>query len=275
MFLNSLYGLLGEKLSHSLSPRIHYLILRELGVDGFYHLFQVKREELKNAVVGLKTMGARGINVTIPYKVEVIKYLDGISDEAGKIGAVNTISFSDNRMIGYNTDYSGFGMMLEKNSIVCRNTTAVVLGTGGASKAITQYLMDEGAKEIIIVSRNKEVAKQKYKNFNVISYDFIKQLKNVDMIINCTPVGMYPNVSESPIDKSHLAGFHTAIDLVYNPKETLFLKYGNELGIKTVNGLYMLIGQAVKAQELWNNTKISSLATDIIYDEIRIFFNWR
>ncbi len=266
--MNNLYGLMGEKLRHSFSPQIHSLIFKELKIQGYYHLFEIEKNDLKDAVLGLKALGIKGVNVTIPYKIEVIKYLGKISDEAKKIGAINTICFKDNVSIGYNTDYMGFGMMLKKNDIVCKNKKAVILGTGGASNAVSQYLLDEGISEIVFISRDIQKAKEKYNDFKIVSYDNITQLKGYDIAINCTPVGMYPNADNSPINKSDISRFYTVIDLVYNPRETLFLKYAKEQGLKAVNGLFMLVGQAIKAEELWNNTRISDKITDKIYERI-------
>lgn len=259
------YGLIGEKLSHSFSPIIHSIIFEEINMKGCYNLFEVKNEDLKDAVYGLKALGAKGVNVTIPYKLDVMRYLDNISKEAQRIGAVNTICFKDNETIGYNTDYFGFGMMLDKHNISLKNKKAVILGTGGASKSVVQYLLDQDINDITLVSRDVKIAKEKYNDFNIISYEQIELLKEQDIIINCTPCGMHPNTQNSPIKKEYISKFNTAVDLIYNPLETLFLKYGREEGLQTVNGLYMLVGQAVKAQELWNDIRIEESICDKIY----------
>ncbi|QZY53639.1 shikimate dehydrogenase [Crassaminicella profunda] len=263
-----LYGLIGEKLTHSFSPKIHEIIFKELKRKGHYHLFEIKRENLKDALYGLKALEVGGVNVTIPYKVDLMKYLDEISEEAKRIGAVNTICFRDGKTIGYNTDYYGFGMMLDTNDIQIENKRAAVLGTGGASKAVLQYLLDGGIKDITLVSRDVHKGKEKYKEFKMISYKEVKTLKDYDMLINCTPCGMYPHVDVSPVKKEDLLNFHTAIDLIYNPQETLLLKESKEKGLKAVNGLYMLVGQAIKAQELWNDVKIDNHICDKVYEEI-------
>ncbi|MCT4607442.1 MAG: shikimate dehydrogenase [Marinisporobacter sp.] len=263
-----LYGLIGEKLTHSFSPKIHELILKELKKEGYYHLFEIKKENLKDALCGLKALEVGGVNVTIPYKVELMKYLDECSQEAKRIGAVNTICFKEGKAIGYNTDYYGFGMMLHINNIELKNKRALILGTGGASKAVIQYLLDEGIKDITIVSRDIHKGKEKYKEVEIISYDKIKNLKGYDMVINCTPCGMYPHVDASPVKKEELLNFHTAIDLIYNPQETLFLRDAKENGLKIVNGLYMLVGQAIKAQELWNDLKVEDAICHKVYEKI-------
>ncbi|NMM63825.1 shikimate dehydrogenase [Clostridium sp. P21] len=266
--MSSLYGLIGERLGHSLSPEIHSLILEKLNLKGLYNLFEVNNDDLKEAVIGLKALGAKGVNVTIPYKVEIMQYLDSISKEAEKIGAVNTIAFKENGIIGYNTDYYGFGESLKNGKIDIYNKNAVILGTGGASKAVLHYLLDNGVKDVVYVSRNPENAMKQVKNFNIISYEDMNKLKNTDIIINCTPCGMYPKVEYSPVNRSILSKFSSAVDLIYNPKETIFLKEARETGAKTVNGLYMLVAQAAASQEIWQERKISEEIIKQIYEKM-------
>ncbi|MBK5242854.1 shikimate dehydrogenase [Clostridium sp.] len=266
-----LYGLLGESLKHSISPLIHSTIFKELNIEGTYELFEIEKEEVENTINKFRDIGVVGVNVTIPYKTTVMKYIDEITSEAKKIGAVNTICFKDKKTVGYNTDYAGFGMMLKKNEIYIKGAKAVVLGSGGAAKAVTTYLIDSGIGEITIVSRgaNKIEDIHDKKEINIIPYSEISSLNAKDIIINCTPCGMYPNVDRCPIEKSSIAKFSTAIDLIYNPKETLFLKHAKKLNMKAVNGLYMLIGQAVRAQELWHDIKISTETINSVYERLR------
>ncbi|MBA1335256.1 MAG: Shikimate 5-dehydrogenase I alpha [Firmicutes bacterium] len=266
--MDSLFGLIGEKLGHSFSPTIHSIIFKELNMKGHYHLFELNREDLKAAVHGLKVLGAKGVNVTIPYKVEIMKYLDSISDEAQKIDAVNTICFEDGKATGYNTDYYGFGIILDKFDIAVEDKEAVILGTGGAAKSVLQYLLDKGIKDITFASRDINKGKEKFRDCRIIAYDNIKKLGKQDIIINCTPCGMYPEIGNSPVAEEDMSSFGVAIDLVYNPMETLFLKYAKAQGLKAVNGLYMLVGQAVKAQELWNNIEIGAGVTEKIYERV-------
>ncbi len=271
MKLSKLYGLLGEKLKHSFSPQIHEIIFNNTEISGHYHLFEVDKNELDIAVRGLRAIKMKGVNVTIPYKVEVMKYLDNISPEAEKIGAVNTISFKDKNTIGYNTDYFGFGTMLQTNNINIKDRKVVVLGTGGASKAVVQYLIDNNAKEVVLVSRSVKKARDKFSNYKIITYNKIKELSSFDTIINCTPCGMYPDVNNSPINASEFDNFEIAIDIIYNPIETKFLYNAKQRGLKTVNGLYMLVGQAVKAQEIWNNINIDKKIIESIYKKLLYF----
>ncbi len=254
--MKNVYGLIGERLEHSFSPQIHQEIFKKMAIEGEYKLFQLKEEELKSAVMEYKAQGVKGLNVTVPYKIKIMAYLDVISEEAEKIGAVNTIALSNGILTGYNTDYKGFGMSLARSRIAVAGKSIVILGTGGASKAVAQYLMDNGAKSITYVSRNPVDGAK--------GYDEAVRLKG-DMIINCTPSGMYPRVNVSPVSYGIFEGFGTAVDLIYNPEETVFLKQAKEHGLKTVNGLYMLVSQAVAAHEIWNGISFSEAQVDVIY----------
>jgi shikimate dehydrogenase len=263
------FGLLGEKLGHSFSPDIHTMIFEKNSINGEYHLFELKKEEIENLIK--KPKDIHGLNVTVPYKTTVMDYLDEISPEARSIGAVNTITFKNGKSRGYNTDYHGFGMMLEKNGVALNGKTAVVLGTGGSSKAVMQLLTDKGVKKVYIVTRNKSGKDKEFSNFTnfeVIEYSELEKVKDRYLMINCTPIGMYPKVELSPVSKQALKGFSFAVDLIYNPEETLFLKYAKDLSIKTINGLYMLVGQAVKAEEIWNEIKVKEEDIDTIFNTI-------
>ncbi len=264
--MTDLYGLVGETLGHSISPRIHEMIFRQTGISGTYCLFEVERRHLQDAVRGLKALGVKGANVTIPYKTDIMAFLDMTSSEAKKIGAVNTIVIKEDIAKGYNTDYYGFGMALDKHSVDIKGKVAVVLGTGGSAKAVSHYLIDAGIGEIIFVSRNVEMAKHDgYKDFNIVSYSGLHQRVGGDILINCTPVGMYPHIKDTPIQKTCLQRFTTVFDLIYNPGETVLLKNAMEVGIKGINGLYMLVAQAIKSQELWHEITIGGSTADEVY----------
>ncbi|URZ01461.1 shikimate dehydrogenase [Clostridium felsineum] len=262
----SIYGLIGGKLGHSYSPYIHKLIMEKVSLNGIYNLFELPEKKVKGALETFKVINCGGLNVTIPYKVNVMEDLNDISDEARKIGAVNTIRFSQNGMSGFNTDYIGFGEMLKKFKVEIKDKICVVLGSGGAAKAVVQYLKDNFARKIYIVSRNVQRASKDYDEC-IISYHELLKI-NGDVIINCTPVGMYPKIDASPVSKEVVSKFSSAVDLIYNPIETLFLKYANNSGIKAVNGLYMLVSQAVASQEIWNDISIGEDIVDEIYDEL-------
>lgn len=261
------FGVIGENLSHSLSPIIHDKFFKKTGILGTYNLFEVKREDLKDVVRALKVLGIKGANVTMPYKIDIMEYLDELSPEAEKIGAVNTITIADNKAIGSNTDYFGFGMALEYNGIELKGKVAAVLGTGGASRAVSQHLLDKGIRELIFVSRDPQRAIEKYRDFRIITY---KELDSIDgdILVNCTPVGMYPNIDKSPVEAAQLKQFKVVVDIVYNPKQTLILKKAQELGLDTVNGMDMLVCQAAKAEELWNKITIDKNIIDEVLLEV-------
>lgn len=268
MIEKNIFGLIGEKLSHSLSPEIHDEILKKSNIKGNYSLYEIPKDQLYKSVDSFKLLGYKGINVTIPYKLDVMEYLDEISIEAKKIGAVNTIHFKDGKALGYNTDYHGFGMMLEANDVDVKGKKTLLLGNGGATKAVIQYLKDREASEIYIASRNPSNSSTEDDKVKLISYDEIKNIEDIYLAVNCTPVGMYPKVGVSPISEELIKRFQVAVDLIYNPLETEFLKLARENNLKSVNGLYMLVGQAVKAQEIWNGIKVDKPVVDEIHNLI-------
>jgi len=254
------FGLIGEKLGHSRSPKIHELLFRELGIEGSYSLLEIEKEKLADSFAELREVYS-GVNVTIPYKTEIVPFLTDISPEATAIGAVNTICFKNKDAFGYNTDYYGFGFLLKQNGIQITGKNMVVLGSGGAARAVLQYLNDFKAGKVLVVSRNPEQSAASLKEMRLqilmefCDYDALPE-KNGDVIINCTPVGMFPNVLESPVSRECVQRFSAAVDLIYNPLETVFLRYARENGRKAVNGLLMLVAQAVFAEEIWLDRKI-------------------
>lgn len=244
-------GLVGEKLSHSLSPQIHREIMSMHEVKGTYELLEFSRETFVQDFNNLKKSGYRGVNVTIPYKEVVLPLLDHVSEKAKYIGSVNTVSFENGIAKGYNTDYHGFISLLEQHNIVVKGQSAVILGSGGAAKAVITALLDLGIYDLTIVSRGKHNFHGNY----TISYEYYKESKvKNDIIINCTPVGMYPNINASPLQKEDIHA-DIVIDLIYNPEKTLLLKFAEELGVKGINGEIMLKEQALKAYEIWNGNK--------------------
>ena len=150
------------------------------------------------------------------------------------------------------------------------NKKATIFGNGGVAVTMVQYLLNNGISEITIVTRNvlKLKTNNSFSSCRVISYDEVTEIIESDIVVNCTPLGMYPNLDNSPIDRKDIGKFTIAVDMIYNPKETLFLKYAKEAGLKSVNGLYMLVGQATSAQEIWNDIKIPREIIDDIYEEL-------
>lgn len=261
------YGLVGEKLSHSLSPKIHKRVFELLNIEGAYKLFQIPKCKISCLGDSLKLLDIKGVNVTIPYKKDVMEQLDSISKEAEDIGAVNTILNKDGKLYGYNTDYFGFGKLLDVNGIETKDKIAVVLGNGGAAKAVITYLLDNGVRKLYLVSRNKDKDNKSKEKVSLIDYEDLKDIKG-DILINTTPIGMYPNISESIVSKDIIDNYEALVDLIYNPRFTEFLKIGNELGKKTCDGLYMLVGQGIKSQEIWQDRVISLDIINEIYKEL-------
>lgn len=261
------YGLVGEKLSHSLSPTIHKRIFEQLNIDGGYKLFEISKPDISRLGDALRLLNIKGTNVTIPYKEVVMKDLDFVSEEAKNIGAINTILNKDNKLYGFNSDYYGFGRMLDINNIVVKDKRATVLGNGGAAKAIITYLMDKGIKDLYLVSRNKQDNENIDIRVKLIDYEDVKKIGG-DILINTTPVGMYPKVGISPVSEEVIKKYNTLVDIVYNPGMTEFLKIGKVLGKNICGGLYMLVGQAVKSQEIWQDLKIDSSIVKNIYEEL-------
>ena len=243
-------GLLGRKLSHSYSPQIH----SQLGSYD-YRLFEKEPEELEDF---LKNGDFTGLNVTIPYKKDVIPFLDELSPRAKTLGAVNTIVRRNGKLIGHNTDYFGFETMLLSTGVSLQGKKALVCGSGGASSTACAVLEAHGAN-VVVLSRT---GKDNYQNLNRHS--------DAALIVNATPVGMYPNVEASPIED--LAAFpmlEGVLDLVYNPARTSILLKAEALGIPCVNGLRMLVAQAKESAEWFTGEPIDDSCIEMIYSRLR------
>lgn len=242
----NLYGLIGHPLSHSFSKKYFTEKFEKENItDSKYELFDIDHINKLKSVLE-ENSNLKGLNVTIPYKEDVIPFLTKLSAEAKEIGAVNTIKIDGNILIGHNTDYFGFKQSL-KPFIEINHERALILGTGGASKAVA-YALKSININCLFVSRNP-------KNENEISYDEVNKyvIKHHQIIVNTTPVGTFPNVNEKPlIDYDAITSNHLLYDLVYNPTETIFLKKGKEKGAITINGYQMLQLQAEKAWEIWS-----------------------
>ena len=262
------YGLIGKSLEHSVSKTIHSEFFKVLGVEGSYEHYEVKENLVETYVRNFRDLGYGGVNVTIPYKIRVMEFLDHISPEALSIGSVNTIRFSSGKMEGYNTDYLGFGMLLDHNRIQARGKSCLVLGTGGASKAVIKYLEDQGADSIVLASRNPD-HKTGNEGHKVVSYKDLEDMNGIYLIVNATPLGMYPKVEESPLPRSIVRKAEAIVDLIYNPEETKMLGYAREENKIHANGLLMLVGQAIAAQEIWNGCSYEDHVVEEIFNKIR------
>ena len=254
-------GLIGHPVEHSFSPPMHNAAFNKLNMDYVYTAFDVNPNDLKTAIVGADALNIKGFNVTIPHKIEVMKYLNEIDEVAKLIGAVNTIDFKN--LKGYNTD--GIGAIKAIGEVTnVKNKNVVIAGAGGASRAISFYLAKYGVDQLTILNRNVEKA-QKLAN-DVLNSELIDNvesdsinnmnLSDADILINTTPVGMHPNVDDVPIT---LAGdMHdnlVVFDAVYNPNETGLLKQAIEAGAKPVYGIKMLLYQGAESFEIWTGKK--------------------
>lgn len=244
------YGLLGRTLRHSYSPQIHAL----LG-DYEYRLFEVEPQDLE---AFLKKREFGGINVTIPYKKDVLPYLSGISDNAKRIGAVNTIIVKeDGGLYGDNTDYDGFLCLVQKSGFQVKGKKALVLGTGGASLPISAVLSDLGAREVVFISRSGEN-----------NYQNLSRHADADFIVNTTPVGTYPNNLKAPLSLSEFPNLSGVLDIVYNPQKTKLILDAERLGIPAYSGLLMLVAQGKRAAELFLGHDIPDSETDRIFKKL-------
>lgn len=248
-----LYGLIGEKLGHSFSKDIH-----ERLSDYTYHLIPLSKQEVHTF---MQERQFQAINVTIPYKKTVIPYLDEIDEKAQKIGAVNTIVNHKGKLKGYNTDYDGFNYMLKKHQVYLNRKKVVILGNGGASAAIQAVIQSYPIESMIIVNRRASE--------NVITYDECYQ-KHLDaqIIINTTPVGMYPNNDASPLDLAPFPQLECVIDIIYNPLYTKLCIDAKARHIQYIGGLEMLIAQAKYAVEHFKQIKIDESIIDEIYKDM-------
>lgn len=249
------YGLIGEHLGHSYSK-----LIQEKLLDNYtYEIQEVSKEDLDSF---MKKREFKAINVTIPYKQAVIPYLEEMDQAARKIGAVNTIVNRNGKLYGYNTDYYGFRYMVETHGISLKGKKVLVLGNGGASRAIQAVVHDLGACEMIITDL---ILKD-----NIISIEeAYKNHTDVNIIINTTPMGMYPKVHGIAVDLSKFKKCEAVFDCIYNPQDTEFTLQAKERGIKVaVTGLEMLVGQAKRALEFFKDIEIEDKQIDRIYREI-------
>ena len=248
-----MFGLLGEILGHSFSKEIHESIN-----DYTYNLIEVSKDNFNSF---METKNFKAINVTIPYKELVIPYLSYIDPKAKQIGAVNTIINDNNKLYGYNTDYLGLKQLIIKNKIDFKNKKVLILGTGGTSKTAFVLSKDLGCAQVIKVSRRK--------SDETISYEEAKEKYNdANIIINTTPCGMYPN-DDLIIELDNFNNLEAVVDVIYNPLNTKLIRAAKERNIKAVNGLYMLVAQAVYASYLFINKDVVESKIDEVYKKIK------
>lgn len=260
-------GVIGHPIEHSMSPPMHNNAFKELNMDYVYVAFHVLPENIEKLIESCKTLDIKGLNVTIPHKTSVIPFLDEIDPTAKKIGAVNTIQFKNGIAKGFNTDGIGAIKSIQEYTTL-KGKNVLIIGAGGASKAISFTLINENINSLVIANRSKENACNLIENirmqcdFEEISYVDIKDaselIDDVDIIINTTPIGMYPKHEvEPPIKTDKINEKHIVMDVIYNPLETELLKEARLNGATTINGTSMLINQGLESFKIFTGCKAS------------------
>lgn len=259
-------ALIGYPVGHSLSPAMHNAAFQYLGLDYVYVAFNVPPGRLKDAVSGIRGLGIYGVNVTMPHKINVIKYLDELDEGARLAGSVNTILNRDEKLVGYTTDGLGALSALRHAGADPAGRKVVILGAGGASRSIC-FALANYVRELVILNRTLERAvkladelRRVFSSANVgagpLSDSVLESvLKDADILINATSVGMKPNVDETPVKRELLHGNLTVFDIVYEPLETRLLKEAKSVGARTVDGLWMLVYQGALSFEIWTGAK--------------------
>lgn len=254
--MKPIYGLIGNPVAHSMSPDIHNAALKDLSLDGYYHAFRVETDDLEDAVKGMRALGIQGFNVTVPHKVEIMKYLDRIDESAKVLGAVNTVRREKEQLVGYNTDGEGFLKSL-KQSIdqPVSELSILIIGAGGAARAIFTTLAAGKPKRLDVANRTPEKAEafiHLYDGTKAMALSEAEDdLSVYDVLIQTTSVGMHPHVDDVPLSLARAKETCLVCDIIYNPLKTALLKEAEAKGLKTLNGVGMFIGQAALSFELW------------------------
>jgi shikimate dehydrogenase len=275
--MKKIYGVMGDPIAHSMSPDIHNDAFEKENIEAVYHHFHVTKEGLNDAVKGMKALGIEGFNITIPHKTLIIPFLDEVDELALAIGAVNTVVNKNGRFIGYNTDGKGFFKSLcDEISGDIKAKKTLVIGAGGAARAIYFTLVKEGVKQVDIANRTKERAAQLVsdcpydkvsKALSIIEAE--ESLSQYDLIIQTTSSGMSPELDHSPLKVDQLKTGAIVSDIIYNPLQTKLLREAGEKGAETQNGLGMFINQAALAFEIWTGIMPDTARmTDIVLNKL-------
>lgn len=262
-----LCGIIGDPVEHSMSPAMHNAAFARMGLDFCYVPFRVKPEDLPQAVAGMKALNIRGLNVTIPHKVAIIPLLDELDPLAEKIGAVNTVVNENGVLQGFNTDAIGFLEALIQKGVEPKGKKVVVLGAGGAARAVS-FMLAERRAHLIILNRRLELdwaealAGQLAQTFGqgvealeLTGENLARALEEAYILVNATSVGMSPNIDETPVTSDLLRPSLVVFDVVYNPVKTKLLGQAEQIGAQTISGLEMLVWQGALAFELWTGAK--------------------
>lgn len=275
-----LCGLIGNPVEHTLSPIIHNTLSKELERNIVYVPFLVEKEGLEEAIRGAYQLNILGMNVTVPYKNQVMESLIEVQEEAAKIGAVNTLVRTRGGYKGYNTDADGLYRAMISDSIVIKDNTIIVLGAGGASKAVVYLCIREGAKKVYLLNRTLENAKKIADSVNDIFHtrrvtpmileDYPRIIEDNCLCIQATSVGLYPNIDQAVIeDLTFYKKIKTGIDIIYKPAKTKFMELVEKSGGNTYNGLKMLLYQGISAYELWNGLKVDEKISLLVYEQLK------
>ncbi len=260
-------GIIGDPIEHTMSPAMHNAAFKEMGLDYLYIPFRVRREELAEAIEGMKALNIRGLNVTIPHKVAVIPFLDEVDPLAEKIGAVNTIVNDDGILRGYNTDATGFLESLLEKGIEPNGKNVVVLGAGGASRAVS-FSLAKKVRQMVILNRRLEldwaeelagklsqIFQKEVEAMELVEKNLAAALEKAAILVNATSVGMSPDIDATPVASGLLKPGLVVFDLVYNPIKTRLLREAEQAGARTISGLDMLVRQGALAFEKWTGLK--------------------
>jgi len=270
-------GLIGNPVEHTLSPVIHHFLAEKLDVDLAYVPFLVQKGSLGEAVKGAYALNLLGLNVTVPYKSDVIPYLCEVDELAERIGAVNTLVRTEKGYKGYNTDMPGLFRAMQSDDVKLAGERVIVLGAGGVARAVVMMLATKGAKEIIILNRTLERAEKIAEEVNAFAGRKLVRAMVLSafgelpegekyLAIQATNVGMYPNTEKVILrDKAFYRRIHTGYDLIFNPADTMFMKLVRESGGRSFNGLKMLLYQGVIAFELWTRKVVADKNADQLY----------
>lgn len=249
-------GLIGHPVEHTFSPQMHNAAFSKLKMNYIYAAFNVKPENLEKAIKNAEALDIKGFNVTIPHKINVIPYLNDIDETARQIGAVNTIDFKN--LKGYNTDGIGAVKAIEEITKV-KNKNILIAGAGGASRAIAFYLKKNNVNEITILNRNIQKAQNLADELEATSDSITRinqHMENADILINTTPIGMHPNINDTPITSAEYMHEELVVfDAVYNPNKTQLLKEAIKAGAKPVYGIKMLLYQGAESFRIWTGKK--------------------
>jgi shikimate dehydrogenase len=277
MKMKHLYGLIGNPVSHSMSPDIHNAAFNNLNLNYHYHAFHVDDSDLEDAVRGIKALGIKGFNVTVPHKVAIMEYLDDIDESAEQLGAVNTVLHENGKLVGYNTDGNGFLMSLRPSLLKpLENNSILIIGAGGAARAVYYTLSKFTPQKIDVCNRTLKKAVYLIEHFGagqrgeaLTIQEAEDNLSDYDVIIQTTSIGMHPHTDEKPLSLKNAKENTLVCDIVYNPLQTAILKEAETKGLRTLNGVGMLVEQAALSFEIWTDMKPNTKKmTDIIVENL-------